>query len=275
MQLHAIDNNYQVISARRAAKHTNYKCTECQEIVRLRSGPHRQAHFYHLEPTPFCRQHQKGAIHLQLQSYFFNQLPPGDCLLEHPFKEIGRIADVAWLSQKIVFEIQYSPISAEEVLGRNLDYQKLGWQVIWILHEHQYNQVRVSAAELALRSSPYYYSNMDSQGSGIIYDQFDIWERGVRKGRLSPLPIDIQREIKFAPFENSLPLKVLEERRKNWPISFPGDLMHLSSESKYFKLALDREKSFNSTSKIKLWKKIWNYSPYQIFFRFILERMCR
>ena len=284
MQLHAIDNNKQVISARRARKQINYICSECKQIVRLRSGPHRQAHFYHLEPTPLCRQHQKGPIHLQLQSYFFNNLPKGDCQLELPFTSVGRIADVAWMSQKIVFEIQYSAIKAEEVLARNHDYNQMGWKVIWILHDHRYNQVRLTAAEMALRLSPHFFSNMDHNGLGIIYDQFDIWDKGLRWGRLPPLPIDIMGGVKYHSIENQpFPLFILKDRSQNWPLSFTGDLMHLfkdSPNSEYLSHAIEKEKNFYSTPGFssQLWIKFWHFglaAPYQIFFRFILERMCR
>ena len=108
MQLYALDTKGELISAQQAVRQINYECLECQHTVRLRGGPHRRPHFYHVSPSIFCRQHQKGAIHLQLQSYFLHQLPIGDCHLECPFPSIGRIADVAWLSQKIVFEIQCS-----------------------------------------------------------------------------------------------------------------------------------------------------------------------
>lgn len=286
MQLHAIDLKGQVISAGRAVRQTNYACLECGEILRLRAGPYRQPHFYHIEPNPICRQHQKGAIHLQLQTYFFNQLPRGDCLLELSFPSIGRIADVAWLSRKIVFEIQYSAISAGEVLARNEDYRKIDWSVVWILHDERYNQIRTSAAETALRQSPHYFSNMDSQGRGIIYDQFDISGQGLRYGRLPPLPIDIKGAISLPSGEiQSYPLELLNQRAKNWGLSFQGDLMSHHRElgsSAYLNQAIEHEKKFYLHSRsgnfaeflLKLWRR-GIVNPYRIFFHYILEKICR
>lgn len=286
MQLYALDLKGELINARQAHRKTDYQCLECCQVVRLRGGPQRQRHFYHVEPTPFCRQHQKGAVHLQLQSYFFQQLPWGDCQLEYAFPSIGRIADVAWLSQKIIFEIQCSPISAEEVLARNRDYQQLGWQVVWILHDRRYNQVRLSAAELALRSSPHYFTNMDQLGVGIIYDQFDICDKGLRLGRLSPLPIDI-REKEALDFlqKQFFPLAVLQQRMSAWNLSFAGDLMSAfvnHPHSDYWQQAIKIEKLFYTSHKPFKWRhipaKIWQWGvarPYQLFFRFLLERMCR
>lgn len=289
MQLHALDHSGQVISARRAQRQRNYFCLECRRNVRLRSGIHRQPHFYHLEPALFCRQHQKGAVHLQLQSFFFHQLPKGDCQLELQFPAVGRIADVAWISQKIVFEIQCSAISAEEIFARNHDYLKLGWSVVWILHDQRYNQVRLSAAEMALRSLPHFFSNMDSSGTGIIYDQFDLCARGIRFGRLPPLPIDLKEGIFFGHTAiKSFPLLLLEHRSKSWPYFFSGDLMSLylndissKSSSSYLNLAKKKEKALTpGTSKkfaallFKLWRR-GIATPYQILFRFMLERLCR
>ena len=227
MQLYALDEQGQLTSARNAKKQIDYCCLECHQTIRLRRGPQRQPHFYHLDPTPFCRQHQKGAIHIQLQSYFFQQLPSCDCQLELSFPSIRRIADVAWFSEKIVFEIQYSPISAEEVLARTRDYRSLGWEVVWILHDHRYNQIRLSAAENALRSSPHFFTNFNRFGEGIIYDQFDLCDHSFRLHRLPPLPVaavQMVRNLKSSVKMN-YSLRKLEDRVRDWPLSFEGDLL--------------------------------------------------
>lgn len=284
MQLYAWNDNKQLVHARQALKHTDYFCLECDQIVRSRGGPHRQRHFYHLEPTPYCRQHQKGPIHLELQSYFVRHLPEGDCHLEYRFPSINRIADVVWLSQKIVFEIQYSPISAREVLERNRDYQKEGWTVVWILHEHRYNHVRLSAAEMALRSAPHFFSNMNSLGVGIIYDQFDVHDSGLRKERLSPLPVNINRMRRTIEQEEVGRLSLLNQRVKDWGLSFEGDLLDLSLTtpmSNYLKNAVEREKNYypsSSSSWRHFFGNLWFVGiivPYQTVFRFFLERSCR
>lgn len=286
MQLYALDSEEQIISSRQALRQTNYHCLECQQIVRLRGGPQRQPHFYHLDPTPFCRQHQKGAVHIQLQFYFLQQLPLGDCQLEYSFPSIRRIADVAWPSQKVIFEIQCSPITPHEILARNRDYQQLGWQVVWILHDDRYNQLRLSGAEMALRSSPHFFTNMDRLGSGIIYDQFDVCENGIRLKRLPPLPIDIRekQEGGFTLIDSSS-LTLLKQRAQTWNISFAGDLMNLFLTfpgADYLRQAREIEQAFLPLPKTFSWRhlplKLWQkglMTPYQIFFRFLLERICR
>lgn len=283
MQLYAFDIQGKLTSARQATRQTDYRCLECGQAVRLRGGPHRQRHFYHQEPHPFCRQHQKGEVHLQLQSHFFQLLPEGDCQLEQHFPSIGRIADVAWVSEHIVFEIQCSPISAEEILSRNRDYRSIGWEVVWILHDQRYNQYRLSSAEIALKNSPHYFTNMNGQGVGIIYDQFDLCDQGIRLHRLAPLRLDIRERIRNSGFEGiALSLTLLKER-KEWPLFFKGDLIFSffeNSEGEYLQQAKKFEKFFDSSSfkwshlPFLIWKK-GIVIPYQIFFRFLLERMCR
>lgn len=283
MQLYALNSQGRIIHARQAVKQMDYFCLECRQNIRLRGGPYRQSHFYHLEPTPSCRQSQKGLIHLQLQTYFMQQLSPEDCQLEVRFPSIQRIADVVWPSQKIIFEIQYSPISGQEVLARNRDYQKMGWQVIWILHDHRYNQTRLSAAEMALRSAPHFFSNMNASGEGILYDQFDICHQGIRIERLPPLPLTIHKQsIQQIPTA-SWTLKLLKERALTWNLSLEGDLLNLSqkaSASSYLKQAYVLEQRFYpslSCHSHRLLSQVWQkiIRPHQAVFRFILERMCR
>ena len=306
MQLHALDHLGRIVSAQWAQKKTDYLCLECKQHVRLRKGLHRQAHFYHMDPIQFCRQHQKGAVHLKNQLYFFQQLPPGDCQLEMIFPTIGRVADVAWLSQKIVFEIQCSPISAEEALSRNRDYQKEGWSVIWILHDDRFNQVRLSAVEVALRSSPHYFSNIDAAGKGFIYDQFDCYIQGIRQGRLPPLPLDLKKGV-FVEQKGiaSLPVRLLHFRSNHWSYFFAGDLMSVwmhktepnrgptfkrwfswSNEEErlpmYLQMAKAKEReieaSIRSLSFCSTLKKAWRMCivhPYQVIFHHLLERFCR
>ena len=140
MQLFALDENDQLVPAQRAVRQRTYICLECGKNVRLRGGVHRQIHYYHIEPIRSCKLAGKSLIHLNVQFYMQSILPQGDSALEHRFPRIRRIADVVWISQKIVFEIQVSLITAEEVLQRNRDYLSQGYRVVWILHEKRYNK---------------------------------------------------------------------------------------------------------------------------------------
>lgn len=289
MQLYALDDQQCLVFASQAQKQKNYCCLECQAPVRLRGGLHRQDHFYHIHPNRHCHLSGKSLIHLQVQYYFLDLLSDQDCRLEQRFPEIKRIADVAWLSQKIIFEIQCSSISAEEILQRHADYQKLGWQVVWIFHEQFYNQTRLTAAEWVIRSRPHYFTNLDTHRQGMIYDQFAILKRGQREYKLDPLPIDIRniqrlenkKESKFIKWE------CIRQRRNHWPLIFKGDLVYLSqhihsSEAQsYLNQVEILEKAYFFSSPLSKWQKvksfIWSLTirPYHLLFQILLERACR
>ncbi|SPJ31589.1 unnamed protein product [Candidatus Protochlamydia amoebophila UWE25] len=284
MQIYALNEKNEIIHAYHAHKKVNYRCIECNGHLRSRGGALRQRHFYHLEPNRACHLHRKGIIHIHIQNHFYTCLPKGDCQLEYRLPEIGRIADVVWLSKKIVFEIQYSPITAEELSKRNHDYQKMGWSVVWVLHDKLYNQFRLSAAEQALRFLPHYFTNMDREGKGIFYDQFDYIQNGLRLYKMSPLPVDFS---KFSLI-NAQELKedclyLIKQRAKNCSYYFFGDLIDLgntSSTSAYYQKAQEKEKAQLVQAKQKKMKYLLKRikrrieQTYQSIFRFLLEKVC-
>lgn len=195
MQFYALDGN-EFIVASSAKRHKDYHCPECNSILRLRGGPHRQNHFYHPFAPPSCRQHQKSLTHLQVQWVIKNLLPAGESALERPFPSINRIADVAWETQKIIFEVQCSPISILEAAQRTHDYNSLGWTTVWLLHAKRYNKRHLSGAEIHLRKNHCYFTNIDENGNGIIYDQNEVIRFGKRVWRGPPIPIDILKPLK-------------------------------------------------------------------------------
>src|SRR5581483_7947193 len=98
--------------------------------------------------------YEKSIAHLKIQHHLKSLL--NTAILEKPFPEIKRIADVVWEEEKIVFEVQVSPISKEEVEERCLDYEKMGYTPIWILYNKNFNQNVLSQAELFLRKKQCY-----------------------------------------------------------------------------------------------------------------------
>lgn len=234
MQLYAHDSSAGLMHALQAEKHKNYLCLECGQTVRLRSGAHRRRHFYHTQPNQACRLNAKSMNHLMLQDYLQAILPKGEVQLEHRFPSINRIADVAWLTQKIIFEVQCSPITAEEVSNRNADYASVGYQVVWLLHDARYNQSRLSAAEDALLTWPHYYTDMNAEGEGQIYDQFAVIAKGVRKERLERLPVDLSEPRRLKAKEKNHPSSDLPQfilnRMRAWPVHFPGDILDCYTE---------------------------------------------
>lgn len=283
MHLFALDSNGSILPARLSEKGHDYRCLECNAKVRLRQGLHRQPHFFHLETERQCSQNGKSMVHLQIQLHCEKLLPIGECQLESPLPSIGRIADVLWKNEKIVFEIQCSPITAEEILARTKNYASIGYQTVWILHDLRYNKRRLSAAELILQRIPHYYTNINSQGKGVIYDQFELFDRGLRQLKDRPLPIHIQSPIRpYSPRSNPS-LSLLSTRLNHWSLHFKGDLIDLSNYSKhenYLKQLLEKEKSWIPL-KEKNWKTFWRRCreklkrPFIIAFRLMLENSCK
>lgn len=287
MQQFALDVDNRLHFAKKAVRQKDYFCPECRGRVRLRGGDHRQDHFFHLEPSPYCKQSGKGMIHLEVQHHLIKQLPIDECVLEYRFPQINRIADVAWITNKIVFEVQCSTISSEEVLQRNADYRSIGWQVIWILHDSRYNQWRLSGAENALASHPHYFTNMDSKGEGIIYDQFQLILKGSRKFRLPLLPVQVDKIIPIYPgILRSLGLNSVLQRSRTWPFFLQGDLFDITLKGTYReylqaaqKIESEARSRFAETSRSfdyikKIYYKIVA-RPYSLLLQMLLERSCK
>lgn len=290
MQLHAINENQSIVSVKHASKGKDYFCLECQEIVRVRAGPHRHKHFYHLARNISCRLNGKGMVHLQVQEHIKNLLPKGQGFLEYPFPAVNRIADVAWLQKQLVFEVQCSPISPEEIEQRIQDYRSQGLTVIWVLHDNRYNKYRLSAAELYLRDHFLYFTNINANGEGIIYDQFDIIHRSLRQYTLSPpLKVDPSHPKQicpdFPPLQNIFNLKVIHQRFLKG-LYFSGDLfdlLHHSAEALTISSKIEKaEKAYaTNISTVLQTKSIYRRviqlfaRTYRLFFQILLERACR
>lgn len=226
MQIYALEKN-RLISAKNAEKAKDYRCPECLGRVRYRGGKLRQSHFFHLKALSSCRQSQKGLIHLHMQLYLKDLLQHEGPVMEKIFPERGRIADVACLQTKKIFEIQYSPMSLKEAKARCLDYESLGFEMVWILHDHTFNQKKIAPSEQFLRTKTCYFSNMDAEGKGVIYDQFEQIV-GKRRQFIGPKKeVDLRVLMKW-PKIKMPPLRFLEKRAHTWPFYHRGDLIDLA-----------------------------------------------
>lgn len=278
MQLYARAHQGELVAASRASRQCDYVCLECQGIVRVRAGVHRQPHFYHLQLTPRCRQSQKSMEHLQTQSHLQRLIGVEACRLEVPFPTIRRIADAVWEERKLVFEVQVSPISAAEVSERTRDYASQGYQVVWILHERSFNQWRLSAAEQYLLHRPCYYTNIDVEGNGRIYDQYALRIGGILHRRLDPLEV-LLHQPKQAPASIDVSER-LARRLGSTPLYFAGDLVDLAishPQHPYLEqmqqLELEMRAHQPLPGETRWWLPI--LSGYQVLFRLLLERVCR
>lgn len=225
-------------------------------------------------------------VHILLQYYVQSLLPPGEVQLEHRFAAINRIADAAWLSRKIVFEVQCSPITAQEVEARNADYASAGFQTVWLLHDSRYNQHRLTGAENVLRCWPHYFTDMDNQGTGCVYDQAAFVSGGLRKERLPRLTVDLSKPLGSSNQQSirNLPMLVLE-RLSRWPVYFRGDILDACLEgADYLNLLFDSEKKNGGNEDVlslSLWEFVklicnrWIAYPYRAILRLLLERASR
>jgi competence protein CoiA len=212
MQLFAWTEKQEIIEASQAERKKDYNCMECGGAVRVRQGEFRRSHFYHYKETPGCRQAGKSLEHLQTQIYLKEALT-GEVFLEKRFDSINRIADVVWENEKIIFEVQCSPILAQEVMQRNRDYQSCGYNVIWIMHDKRYAGKRMTSAEHYLLRSPHYYTNIDQDGNGQVYDR--LW------GRCEKVAV----EFELVPIKRfTKPAYPMKLRASKWQFRLKGDL---------------------------------------------------
>jgi competence protein CoiA len=274
MQLLALDFRGNLISARNAQRQHDYRCVECQGVVRLRGGRYRQPHYYHQATTAACRLNGKSLRHINVQLYLEKLLPAGAAELEKPFSEIGRIADVCWTTQQIIFEIQCSPITPEEVAARNSDYARIGYRVVWILHDQRFNQRRQTAVEEFLQSQWLYYTNIDREGRGKVYEQFSLYKNGRRRRGLSPQLVDLSKPqfFSFLGYEQ-WPAPLMNKALL--PFCFEGDLIYelwhdptkRETLKRFFKESLSQR-----SLKRSFWQ--WIVRPYHIALRMLLEKLC-
>lgn len=213
----------------------------------------------HFHRTLFRLQKGKSSAHVQFQRYLKLILP--DLLLEKKIiisLDVHRIADGCWEKEKLVFEIQCSPISLKEAKDRSLDYMKAGYTPVWILHDKKFNKRRLSLAEAYLRKQlPTFFTN-----GGEVYDQFDICQNRNRLLRGPKLTVDLRMPKRnFSANNNSF--------SRSWPLYFHGDFLHLVKTEGASHLAHLKkiEKRILRKHRRTWWKK-WS----KIFIYRILER---
>lgn len=275
MQLYAQDAAGKRIFVRDAKRGQDYFCLECEARVRARSGANLRAHFFHSRLQRSCRQAGKSASHIAVQRLIREQIGQERTIEEMRFGEIGRVADVAWPEKKWLFEVQCSPISALEVEERMRDYARLGYQVIWILHDKTFNRRLLAAAELFLQSKTHYFTDGLS-----IYDECQlIWQhqRAVRSCR-AIVNLETMSEIQFQTLHSAIP-KALQQRLVSW--THFADADHLWSACKthdeswllHMQKLAQRERSLNRKfSLLQPLERI--FIGIRSLWHFILERSC-
>ena len=259
MQVYAFDKNQNRVFVEAAEQASDYSCLECGQTVRKRGGLHKQLHFYHLHPETSCRLNGKSPEHIAIQRYLKNLL--GDaCEEEVAFPHIGRIADIVWFSKNLIFEVQCSPITANEVRERMEDYKKAGFQVLWILHEAEFYKKRVSASTLWLQNHPHYFAESDFLSKPEIYDFCPVILRQKRLGSFLKRNIDLSQIQKRRRAQTALTLPTcMHKRVEFWNYFVSGDLLeaienkelHIFDEANQFEAFILGNKTEENKSTIQ------------------------
>ncbi len=238
MALYALDE-VGLIPAAAAEPGKVYWCVDCSCPLKLRRGKNRFFHFYHIRAAPSCRLYSKTEDHLLAQIQLQKSFSPNVLQIERPFIQINRVADVCWESEKIIFEIQCSPLTEKEAEMRIRDYASAGYHVVWLLDDKRYNKRVLRPAEPFLRRHSTYFLSIKPGLKSDIYDQFEVFSDGKRLKKGKRLLLDLQR-IRRMPkvlFKETLfPKQILQ---LNCPKYFVGDrlyrALHNSTAMQYWR----------------------------------------
>lgn len=232
MALYAVDED-EMIYASEAEEGKVYWCLDCFGPVKRRRGKHRFYHFYHLQSAPHCRLYSKTDDHLLVQLQLKKQFPEGALEMERPFPQISRIADLCWEEEKIVFEIQCSPISPQEAKQRIADYKLCGYDAIWLLDDSRYNKRALRPAEEYLRTHSTYYVHIVQGLNSDFYDQFEVFSKGRRVKRGKKIPLDlrkVRRVFKKTFSEEKIPKQIIQLQISR---HFENDRFHRALQNHY------------------------------------------
>jgi competence protein CoiA len=277
MSLFAYDDD--LIHASEAENGKIYYCVECFLPVKVRRGKHRFPHFYHLRTSPRCRLYSKTEDHLLAQIQLEKSFPDGAIQLERSFLPINRVADLCWEKEKIIFEVQCSPMTPFEAEHRIKDYRSLGYEIVWLLDDKRYNKRILRPTEELLRTHCCYYVSIRQDK---IYDQMEILHSGLRAKKGNKFQVDVRRPSLPPKLTDPIP-KQIENLIPNCPHHFPGDRLsraasaafnpNMAATLEYWRLLeIQYEKNGKKPSAIAEWSNRNVVVPYdQLFQQFLLD----
>ena len=149
-----------------------YSCPACQGRVALKNGNIIRKHFAHrsLKQCQFYSENE-SAEHLNLKASFYVWAKKNHPVaVERYLLPIQQITDV-FVGDKLALEIQCSSLSAGRLRERTNNYQKQGYQVIWILGRKLWLKEQLTA----LQHDFLYFSQMLG---------FYLWEADVKQQEL-------------------------------------------------------------------------------------------
>jgi competence protein CoiA len=184
-----------------------------------------------------------------------------------------RVADVFWEPRRLVFVIQCSEFTPFEVAKRNSDYQKVGYQVVWILDDRLYNKKVLRPGEALARTQPCYYGSIRKTEQPMFYDQFELIQEEIRIYRGWRMRVHFKTPLTLPERDwdaDIFPKQVIAKAASN-NLYFRGDLIHYSIQSEIipsYSRAIHNLKSLEIIYDIKdestLWRKFlhtWILEP--------------
>lgn len=139
---YALDKNLNEIDLKNSLYGEEYTCPNCKQKIKARKAKSGKKHFYHI-PTNKTNESQ---LHLnakkELLSWLKKENSSGNWGEERYIKKIKARPDISGRINGIpvVFEIQHSPLTAEELNRRTLKYSKLGIYTIWVIPEEVFKR---------------------------------------------------------------------------------------------------------------------------------------
>lgn len=150
-----------------------YFCPGCHQPVRLRRGKVIRPHFAHVSLED-CRyfSEPESAQHLDLKMCLYQWACQNEqAEIEKRLPEIEQIADVL-VGDKLVLEVQCSPLAIDRLRERTRSYQQSGYQVLWLLGKKLWLKKRLTY----LQKQCLYFS----QHLGFFLWELDLERRCLR-----------------------------------------------------------------------------------------------
>jgi competence protein CoiA len=118
--------------AANATKCSNYYCPLCCQKLMLKQGKYKRTHFAHFEIS--CTHKEESYVHYHAKYSLGRAIKDLGMVVQiEPYlKACHQIPDIL-INNKIILEIQCSPITVEQLQTRTSAYNKLGYIVIWII----------------------------------------------------------------------------------------------------------------------------------------------
>ncbi|MEJ6400810.1 competence protein CoiA [Nicoliella lavandulae] len=129
----AFNKNKKLVQAQDAHRKETFFCCACMELVTLKAGRHKVAHFAHQKGSE-CEKLGEGETqeHLLGKQQLFHFFKIHNPRLEHYFANIKQRPDLL-LDNNQIIEFQCSPISSRRLKERLTGYQKISHISNWIL----------------------------------------------------------------------------------------------------------------------------------------------